>query len=521
MIDENWQINSASISDRGLSEKRPQNEDSYLELRDSNFFAVADGVGGAQAGDVASQMAMEILGEGFINLQEGGDAEDRMKIAIEQANNAIFQMSQDLPQLSTMATTVVGLYIRGNVATIGHVGDSRLYRVDPEGNIFQETHDHSVVEEEVRAGRLTPEQAENHPSRNVISRALGADETVEIDMKTIMFDPGTTFLLCSDGVTRHISDSELEQLLFAENDTFAICQYIKDICYERGAEDNLTAVVVKISESNPVGFIDARDDLEEETIASARSSSVAAGFESDTDPQMADTLEMDENDTSLPGSEDSEDPFDEAFSFTPESAEADMHSVSISEGVDTAEIAPTAEAVAKAEDIKTFRVDEKDSPAATGFLTYLPWVLLLCSLLFIAFYMFSGPAQTDNINQLEPAPPNLDQQSFETTRRTVDDNPAQAVTAISTNPADASEYYLLGRAYFLQGNYESAKTNLEKAKSLMNEKVPEANKKVLEHEISMLLAIINTENAAKNYETEVGSVYQTGDANSNSQENQK
>src|SRR5688572_28660099 len=101
-MENNFQIDSAAISDRGLSEKRPQNEDSYLELSGQGVFAVADGVGGAQAGDVASQMAMEILGEAFANLQNGSDPEDVMKLAIERANGAIFQMSQDLAQFSTM-----------------------------------------------------------------------------------------------------------------------------------------------------------------------------------------------------------------------------------------------------------------------------------------------------------------------------------------------------------------------------------------------------------------------------------
>ncbi len=520
MIVDNWQVNSASISDKGLSEKRPQNEDSYLELRDSNFFAVADGVGGAQAGDVASQMAMEILGEGFINLEEGGDAEDRMKIAIEQANGAIFQMSQDLPSLSTMATTVVGLHIRGNVATIGHVGDSRLYRIDPEGHIYRETHDHSVVEEEVRAGRLTAEQAANHPSRNVISRALGADETVEIDMKTIMFEPGTTFLLCSDGVTRHISDSELEQLLFTEGDTFAICQYIKDICYERGAEDNLTAVVVKIAESTPNGFVNSLDGFEEETIASARPRNESAETEPADDLRMADTLEMDENDTDPVEQDEMDASLDEAFAMSSEHAEANAVS-SLEDAPKGENVISPNEVIGTSKDIKTYRVDENQSASISGFVTYLPWVLLLCALLFGAYYFFSGSTQTDNINKLQPEPPNLDQQTFETTRRTVDNNPAQAVTAISTDPNDASEYYLLGRAYFLQKNYESAKTNLEKAKSLMNDGVPEANKKVLEHEISMLLAIINTEKASEAFETEVENMNRAGDANSNSEGNQK
>ncbi|HKX84736.1 MAG TPA: Stp1/IreP family PP2C-type Ser/Thr phosphatase, partial [Pyrinomonadaceae bacterium] len=235
---------SASITDRGLSDKRPQNEDSYIDFAQYGVFAVADGVGGAQAGDVASQMAVEIIGEAFAHKTQDSDAEDTMRRAIEQANAAIFQMSSELPSLSSMATTIVALYVDGDVATIGHVGDSRLYRVDRGGNLIQETDDHSVVEEEVRAGRLTPEQALNHPSRNIISRALGAEPTVEIDLKTIMVNEGSTFLLCSDGITKHIKDQELHSLLASGADLDMICNRLKDLCYARGAEDNLTAVTV-------------------------------------------------------------------------------------------------------------------------------------------------------------------------------------------------------------------------------------------------------------------------------------
>ena len=263
----NFQIVSASVSDRGLSEKRPENEDSFLEIKDSGIYAVADGVGGAQAGDVASQMAMEIVGEAFINMKSTGDAEDTMKIGIERANEAIFQMSNELPQLSTMATTIVALHLNGNIATIGHVGDSRLYRVDSNGTLFRETQDHSVVEEEVRAGRMTPEQAAHHPSRNIISRALGAEPTVEVDLKTIMIDPNTTFLICSDGITRHITDDEINALLFSANQPTDICRRMKEICYERGAEDNLTAVIVRVLEA--AANVPA-DDFEQDTIATAR-----------------------------------------------------------------------------------------------------------------------------------------------------------------------------------------------------------------------------------------------------------
>src|SRR5207249_3454717 len=149
-------------------------------------------------------------------------------------------------RLSNMATTIVALHLDGNIATIGHVGDSRLYRLSADGKLFRETEDHSIVEEEVRAGRMTPEQAANHPSKNVISRALGAEESVEVDMKMIEVEDGTTFLLCTDGITRHVPDNELRELLLSDQAPEAICAEMKERCYQRGAEDNLTAVIVQV-----------------------------------------------------------------------------------------------------------------------------------------------------------------------------------------------------------------------------------------------------------------------------------
>src|SRR2546428_12142327 len=192
-------IQVASVTDRGLSEKRPLNEDSFLADPERGIFAVADGVGGAEAGEVAFQTAVEVLDEAFRHrVSDGEDVEDLMELAIQRANSSIHQMAAEHPRFSMMATTIVSLHIEGNRATIGHVGDSRLYRISPDGGLHRETRDHSVVEEEVRAGRMTPEQALNHPSKNVISRALGAEDSVEVDMKTIEVADGTTFLLCSD-----------------------------------------------------------------------------------------------------------------------------------------------------------------------------------------------------------------------------------------------------------------------------------------------------------------------------------
>src|SRR5918995_5822328 len=230
-----FQIQSSALSDRGLNERRPLNEDAFLHDRERSIFAVADGVGGAEAGEVASQTAIEVLDEAFRHQVDGSDVEDLMELAIQRANASIHQMAQEHAKFSMMATTIVALHLAGNVATFGHVGDSRLYRLTPDGKLHRETEDHSIVEEEVRAGRMTPEQAANHPSKNVISRALGAEPSVEVDMQTIEVEDGTSFLLCTDGITRHITDNEIRQLMVITGNTDDLCNELKQRCYERGA----------------------------------------------------------------------------------------------------------------------------------------------------------------------------------------------------------------------------------------------------------------------------------------------
>jgi len=248
-----FQVQSASLTDRGLNERRPLNEDAYLHDPERSIFAVADGVGGAEAGEVASQTAIEVLDEAFRHQVDGADVEDLMELAIQRANASIHQMAQEHAKFSMMATTIVALHLKGNIATFGHVGDSRLYRLTPDGQLHRETEDHSIVEEEVRAGRMTPEQAANHPSKNVISRALGAEQGVEVDMKTMEVEEGTEFLLCTDGITRHVSDNELRQLMVVSNSLDELCNELKQRCYDRGAEDNLTVVAVRVGEHLKAG----------------------------------------------------------------------------------------------------------------------------------------------------------------------------------------------------------------------------------------------------------------------------
>ena len=275
----------AAVTDRGLSEKRPENEDSMLNEPALGVFAVADGVGGAQAGEVASQTAVEVLREAFANQREGEDVEDLMEIAIQRANDSIFRMSREQPRFAMMATTIVALHLDGLRATVGHVGDSRLYRLAPDGRLSRETEDHSLVEEEMRAGRLTPEQAANHPNRNVISRALGAEASVEVDMRSFDVERGTVFLLCSDGITRHIPDDELSAVLRNADSLETACAEMKQRCFERGAEDNLTAVVVRVGgDGGRRAPGDADDD--EQTLVRERPDIGKAHAASDASPSL-------------------------------------------------------------------------------------------------------------------------------------------------------------------------------------------------------------------------------------------
>jgi protein phosphatase len=483
MTQNSFKMITSAISDRGLSEKRPQNEDSYVEMPERGLFAVADGVGGAQAGDVASQMAVEILAEAFNNAVEGGDLEELMNIAMSRANNAIYQMSHDLPQLSTMATTIVALQISGNIATIGHVGDSRLYRIDSKGNLFRETQDHSVVEEEVRAGRMTLEQAENHPSKNVISRALGAEGSVEIDMKTIMFDANSTFLLCSDGITRHISDGEIRELLALPHEPVFICQQMKDICYERGAEDNLTAVIVRVSGTE----VFTPMDIEENTVASARPIANTADL---ANQLMMETGEIPTQNLEVPAN---------AQFHQPQI----IREPTITENaiVQPQPFSDTMQIPAKEEDSSNFRIekDEKtyviNNGLSGGILSKIfPFLLglILGGLVGAGAYfgwnsMQPPPEPAPQITKMQT--PNIPYSAFEDSRRLVDNNPQKYIDASGAKADDAEDYYLLGRAYLLNAKYPEAKDVLGKAKAgLANYKGE--NKATLTNEIAIAVSAI-------------------------------
>ncbi len=480
----NFQFVSASVSDRGLSEKRPENEDSFLELPEQGIFAVADGVGGAQAGDVASQMAMEILAEAFVNKAEG-DAEEILRLAITRANTAIHQMSRDLPQLNSMATTIVALHLNGNIATIAHVGDSRLYRLDSNARLLRETDDHSVVEEEVRAGRMTPEQAANHPSRNVISRALGAEETVDIDLKTIMFDAGSAFLLCSDGITRHVDDAEINQLLASDAEPASICDSLKELCYSRGAEDNLTAVIVKIpadtsavaehesAYANTLSDTSETPDLEEVTVAAVRS------------------------------------PFD--------SVVEEEHAADGPDEVDVAEDYSSSSMTIPAQDEPArdpepaFISDTEEKQGSSVFGKALAGLALL--LLGVLIGYAAGLLFKKTPEPVQDMPVITDVKtvkeeltSFEDGRRLVDKDPAAYLASRATaNPETPEDYFLLGRANLLAGKNWEAKKAFEEARNRFAQADP-LNAKVMAIETAMALSIINSGPASETFTKEMTAI---------------
>jgi serine/threonine protein phosphatase PrpC/cytochrome c-type biogenesis protein CcmH/NrfG len=235
-------ITFGQITDKGLNPKRLANEDNLLAMPDRGLFLVADGVGGRSGGAVASQIVVDIFTKVFAQRHQ----EDLRKVVentIDLCNQKIYEDARSDAGLGGMATTIAMVAVEGKRAIVAHVGDSRVYRFDRKGLICL-TEDHSEVSEALRAGLITAEQAARHPRRNVISRALGAELEVEPDFREIEIDDRTSFMLCSDGVTRHVTDEEIARLMKNGRRPQSICERLKQLCYQGGAEDNLTAIVV-------------------------------------------------------------------------------------------------------------------------------------------------------------------------------------------------------------------------------------------------------------------------------------
>lgn len=236
---------------------RENNEDSYGVEPDISLFVVADGMGGAEHGEIASATAVAVIskycrdavsdpslpleGPARPNLNT---ASNRLLSAIRSAHSSICRLSADDPRLRGMGTTVVAAWVQNGVLSLAHVGDSRAYRLHS-GHLEQITNDHSLVAEQVRAGLLTSEQAAQSNLQSVLTRALGHAETVEVDIQELSIPEGDTFLLCSDGLSRMVPDEQIRSGIEESDGLQAAADRLIDLSNSAGGEDNITAVLFR------------------------------------------------------------------------------------------------------------------------------------------------------------------------------------------------------------------------------------------------------------------------------------
>ena len=258
-----------------VGRQRSANEDDFVLA--PPFFAVADGMGGAKAGEVASAMATE----GFEGESDSGEpAETQLARILREANRRIYDLAVADESHRGMGTTLTAAKVTGDDISLGHVGDSRAYRMR-DGELEQLTKDHSLVAELERSGQITAEAAEHHPQRSIITRALGPEPEVEVDTYTIAGREEDLFLLCSDGLTSMISDEEIGSILRSADTLDAAADALVRAANQSGGKDNITVVLFRVG---PTG-----DGVpgEDETIAgqvSAAEVQAAAALDEPTEP---------------------------------------------------------------------------------------------------------------------------------------------------------------------------------------------------------------------------------------------
>jgi protein phosphatase len=232
----------AQVTDTGR--KRRHNEDSFVS--EPPLFAIADGMGGAQAGEVASRLAAAAVREGGA----GAGGEERIFELIQDANRRVYDRASTDPHTSGMGTTMTVAIVDGDRVAFGHVGDSRAYLVR-DGEMEQLTEDHSLVNELMKSGKLSPEEADTHPQKSVITRAVGTDPDVDVDTFTVTAQTGDLFLLCSDGLTDVVSEAEILELVERNRDDIdgALRALVKQ-ANRGGGDDNITVVAFEIADES-------------------------------------------------------------------------------------------------------------------------------------------------------------------------------------------------------------------------------------------------------------------------------
>ena len=252
---------TVALTDTGR--KRRHNEDVYVV--DPPIFAIADGMGGANAGEVAAALAADAL------RGEGGSGEESLVTLIQEANRRVYERAAEDAAKSGMGTTMTVALLEDGQVRIGHVGDSRAYLIR-DGELSQLTDDHSLVGELVRSGKLTPEDAETHPQRSVITRVLGTDPEVDVDTITIETRSGDVFLLCSDGLYSMVGNDRILELVERNRrDLDAAAKALVTAANKGGGDDNITVVAFEITSPDEKTMEDARppepvSDEEEDTL---------------------------------------------------------------------------------------------------------------------------------------------------------------------------------------------------------------------------------------------------------------
>jgi protein phosphatase len=258
------QIVSSGLSDVGRV--RTNNEDSFRIVEALNLFILSDGMGGEAHGEVASAMAVDVINKFCASEKEDSGATvldeapssissqtRRLKQAVAQANFQIFQSAQKNPEQRGMGATITALWLKETLLSIAHVGDSRAYLLR-NGNLQQLTNDHSLVAEQVRRGLITPQQAEESEMQSVLLRALGAHPEVEIDVDEVEIVPRDVLLLCSDGLTRMVTEPEIAGALQAETVPSASAERLIALANENGGIDNVTVIVVRFEDDANKGW---------------------------------------------------------------------------------------------------------------------------------------------------------------------------------------------------------------------------------------------------------------------------
>lgn len=228
---------------------RDSNQDAYAvgEFSDEVVWSVVcDGMGGAAGGNIASALAVKVISDkinaSYRDQMRDGSIKNMLDSALTAANIEVFDFAEAQPELRGMGTTVVCAIVRDNQAYIAHAGDSRAYVIN-NGSIRQITTDHSMVQDLLLRGKITPEEAEHHPNKNIITRAVGVDKGIEIDFEQIDLDDEDTLLLCTDGLSNYVSNEEMLELM-SDGKHYAFADRLVKKANENGGGDNITVVVI-------------------------------------------------------------------------------------------------------------------------------------------------------------------------------------------------------------------------------------------------------------------------------------